>query len=121
MRVLKLLVLAVLAVALVVIAMANRGLVTLDLLPTEFSDFLGFRWTAEVPLFLVIFGAAAVGLVLGFVWEWLREGKHRKQAATGKRQVTALSREVSRLHEQHAKPKDEVLALLDAPARARKG
>ncbi len=112
-RLLRLLLLALLALVLVTVAMANRGMVQVQALPKDFSDYLGWNLSAEVPLFLVILGAAALGLVLGFVIEWLREGKHRKAATTGQRHVTALAREVSRLRNAESGPKDEVLALLD--------
>lgn len=118
-RLLRYLVILLLAVVLVVVAMANRDPVTLHLLPGDLADFAGFSATAEVPLFLVILAAAAAGLVIGFVWEWLREGKHRKTASRGQRQVTALAREVTRLRDQGATPRDEVLALLDSPQKKR--
>jgi uncharacterized integral membrane protein len=118
-RLLRYLVIVLLAVVLVVVAMANRDPVSLHLLPGDLADYAGFSATAKIPLFLVIFAAAAAGLVIGFVWEWLREGKHRKTASRGQRQVTALSREVARLRDKDARPKDEVLALLDSPQKTR--
>jgi lipopolysaccharide assembly protein A len=116
-RLLRYALVAVLALVLVAAAMANRGLITVQALPSEFADFLGWNVTVEVPVFLVILGSAVVGLILGFVWEWLREGKHRKAERTGQRHVTALAREVSKLREQHGQKKDDVLALLDGPAK----
>ena len=74
-----------------------------------------------MPLFLVILASAVVGLVIGFVWEWLREHKHRKVARVGRKQVASLSREVSQLREAKAEPRDEVLTLLDEAGRARRG
>lgn len=116
-RLLRYLVVAVLALLLVVAAMANRGLVTVQALPSEFADFIGWNGTVEVPVFLVILCSAAVGLVIGFVWEWLREGKHRKAERTGQRHVTALAREVSKLRDQQGRKKDDVLALLDGSGK----
>lgn len=118
-RLLRYLLIVVLTILLVAAAMANRGLVSVQALPAEFADFLGWNAAAEVPLFLVILVSAAVGVVIGFVWEWLREGKHRKAASTGQRHVTALAREVSRLRDEHGKPRDEVLALLDGTRQKR--
>lgn len=119
-RLVRLAVIALLAILLVLVAMANRASVPVHLLPSDFVAFLGISGVIEVPLFIVMLAAAVVGLIVGFVWEWLRESKHRAHAATGERRVTALAREVTRLREAQAgTPKDEVLALLDRPARKR--
>ena len=69
----------------------------------------------QLPLFLVVFGGIILGLLLGFVWEWLREGKHRTEATRAKRDAVKLEREVKRLkrREAQAEGKDEVLALLE--------
>lgn len=106
--------LGALAVALISVAMANRGAVTLRLLPDELANPLGLSWSLEVPLFLVIFAAIVAGLLIGFVWEWLREHKHRAEAARKTGEVRQLKREVNRL-KGSAKPDepDEVLALLE--------
>lgn len=116
-RLLRYLAIAVLAIVLIAAAMANRGVVTVRALPADFADFLGWNAVAQVPLFLVILASAALGIVIGFFWEWLREGKHRKAGRTGQRRVTALAREVSKLREQHGHKKDDVLALLDGPTK----
>ncbi|MDE3079420.1 MAG: LapA family protein [Paracoccaceae bacterium] len=119
-RLVRLAVILLLALLLVLVAMANRASVPVHLLPSDFVDFLGIPAVVQVPLFLVILGAGVIGLIVGFVWEWLRESKHRANAATGERRVTALAREVGRLREaQSGGRKDEVLALLDRPARKR--
>ena len=102
-----------LAVVLVSIAMANRDAVTLKLLPEELSGLIGLSWQIELPLFIVVFGGIVAGLIIGFVWEWLREYKHRRNASTNAREARRLEREVVRLKGENAKGKDEVLALLD--------
>ncbi|MBK5946602.1 DUF1049 domain-containing protein [Rhodobacter veldkampii DSM 11550] len=116
-RALRLLFLAALAVVLVTIAMANRPPVTLRLLPQEAGDFLGYTWTVQLPLFLVIFGGILVGLLIGFVWEWMRESRHRSAASKNARQVARLQREVSKLKGADPEQKDEVLALLENSAK----
>jgi lipopolysaccharide assembly protein A len=68
----------------------------------------------------VIFGGILVGLLIGFIWEWLREHRIRAEAARTRRELTESRREVEKLRE--ARPKeagDDVLALLDdgRPAR----
>lgn len=105
--------LAVLAVILVSIAIANRGIVTLKLLPSGLEDYAGVNWQIDLPLFIVVFGGIVAGLIIGFVWEWLREYKHRREANVKGKEARRLEREVTRLKGEQAENKDEVLALLD--------
>jgi len=105
--------LASLAIVLVSIAMANRQIVTLKLLPSGIKDFTGVNWEIDLPLFIVVFGGIIAGLVIGFFWEWLREYKHRREATVKTREARRLEREVTRLKDEKHQNKDEVLALLD--------
>ncbi|MGB3408725.1 MAG: LapA family protein [Jannaschia sp.] len=107
---LRYLFLGLLALCLIVLALANRGNVTLRLLPEELGLALGFGQGVTMPLFLVIFLAIAIGLLVGFVWEWLREHKHRVEARTQRSERERLEKQISR-----SKPSetDDVLALLD--------
>ena len=106
--------LAALAVVLVTVALANRGTVTLNLLPADLAVLSGVSMSISLPLFVVIFGAIVAGLLIGFVWEWMREYKHRSAASTHKREKEQLAREVSKLKTDKAKKEgDEVLALLE--------
>lgn len=118
-RTLRYLFLGTLALVLIALALANRDTVTLRLLPAEAGAFLGFGWSIDLPLFLVIFGGILLGLFVGFVWEWLREHRIRAEAAQSARKLGQLEREVSRLSAKTEGPKDEVLALLEDPRRAR--
>ena len=102
-----------LGIVLIAVALANRGMVTLKLLPTGLSDLVGMNQTIDLPLFVVIFGGIVAGLLIGFVWEWLREHKHRAEAARQGREVRKLNREVRRLKGEKHEGKDEILALLD--------
>jgi lipopolysaccharide assembly protein A len=114
-RTLRYLLLAALAVVLLTVALANRAPVRLQLLPPDMAAFLGLDIAAEVPLFVVIFGGIVAGLLIGFVWEWLREMKHRSIASTKTREVSRLERELAMLREEKEGPQDEVLALLERP------
>jgi len=105
--------LAVLAVVLVAIALANRAPVTLRLVTDDLAAVLGIRNQVTVPLFLVIFGGIVAGVVLGFIWEWFREHKHRAEAAANRREKEKLAREVDRLKQKGSDGKDDVLALLE--------
>lgn len=112
-RYLKLAILATIALALVSVALANREVVTLNLIPAGLVELFGVRWSLELPLFGVMYGGVGVGLLIGFIWEWLREYKHRKEASVKAREARRLEREVSRLKGEKHKDKDEVIALLE--------
>lgn len=105
--------LAALAIVLVSVALANRDMVTLQLLPSGLADLIGMNRSIELPLFIVVFGGIVAGLLIGFVWEWLREHKHRAAAAQRQAEVKKLERELRRTKVERDKDKDEVLALLD--------
>lgn len=102
-----------LGLLLVSVSLANRAPVTLKLLPDDIAVFLGVDFAISLPLFLVVLGGVAGGVIVGFVWEWLREYKHRRDAGTKTREVRKLEREVSRLKGQGNEGKDEVLAILE--------
>ena len=105
--------LAVLGVCLLSVSLANLEKVTLKLLPDALTGLTGGNWSIELPLFVVVLGGVAAGLVIGFVWEWLREHKHRREASQKTGEVARLEREVTRLKGKQSEGKDEVLALLD--------
>lgn len=102
-----------LAVVLVSIAIANRAEVTLKLLPEGLAEFAGLNWEITLPLYIIVFGGIIAGLIIGFVWEWLREYKHRREATLKTKEAKRLEREVTRLKGETSESKDEVLALLD--------
>lgn len=113
MRYIRYLFLAILAVGLVTLSMANRGMVTLNLLPAELSGFLGYSWSITLPLFLVILMGIISGAALGFVWEYLREHKYRAAGNRTRKERDALIREVKKLKEPKAKPGDDIIELLE--------
>lgn len=116
MRFIRLIFVAFLALVLVAVALANRQVVTLSLFPANLGQFLGGTWSVAVPLFLVIFVAFALGMLAGLIWEWMREAKIRKTARQRSRKVEQLENEVGQLRENHAAPRDDVLAILEQPS-----
>ncbi|WP_318527927.1 LapA family protein [Defluviimonas sp. WL0075] len=112
-RVLKWLFLALLGLVLLAVASANREPVLLKLVPDEVDSFFGFGLSLRMPLFLVVFAGIVAGLAIGFVWEWLREAKHRSAASQHRREAGRLAREVDRLKADKAEPEDDVLALVE--------
>lgn len=115
MRVLRLILVVVLAVLLIGIALANRSLVTVGLFPAGLATWLGGQFAVTMPLFLVIFLAILTGLVLGLIWEWLRESGIRTLAQRRSFELVRVEREAGQLRKTFSAPKDDVLAIIDAP------
>jgi uncharacterized membrane protein len=108
--------LAVLMALAVTVALANRAPVTLALWPDSVTAILGFGYAVTLPLFVVVVGAVGLGLLLGFVWEWLRERGIRAEAARARRELETLrAREAGNAPTAPARTaqQDEILALVD--------
>jgi putative membrane protein len=101
------------AIALIIVGMANRGVVTLRALPEALAGPLGISPDIQMPLFMAIFVGVAIGLLIGFFWEWVREHRIRADARAKGREVSALKREVDSLKTEKHEGKDEIVALLD--------
>ena len=113
MRTIRYAFLAILALGLIAVAFGNRDLVTLRLLPSELDNIVGFAWTINLPLFIVVFASIIAGLIIEFIWEWIRESTVRSEAAKHKSEAHELKREVRKLKTEPSAPNDEVLALLE--------
>lgn len=113
MRYVRYLSIAIFAVALISVALANRGIVSLHVLPTEISGFFALNPSVQLPLFIVILGSVLAGLLIGFVWEWIREHGERAEAAKQAREMRRLQRELDKLRAEKYQGKDDVLGLLD--------
>lgn len=125
MRAIRLFLLFLLAIVLIFIALANRDLITVSLLPGGLAPVFGGQWSMTMPVFLALFLAMIFGLIVGLVWEWLREAGHRAEARARAQQIERLSRELDALRRARPDappparaPEDEVLAIL-AEAEAR--
>lgn len=118
MRAIRLAFVILLAIILIGIAMANRGMVMISLFPANFGQYLGGTWSLTMPIFLALFLAILFGVLVGFIWEWLRESAIRADANRKAAEVQRLEREVAHLRNQHAAPRDEILAIVDGPVRA---
>jgi uncharacterized integral membrane protein len=94
-RAIKYLFLIAVAIALVVLAMANRDLVTLTLLPQELALWSGVDLTIDLPLFVVILGGVAtgfLGLRLGMAARASPPRGREDQPARGEEARSARSR-----------------------------
>lgn len=104
---------AVLAIVLISVAIANRGIVTLNLFPGAIADLVGVNESISLPLYAVILAGIAAGLLIGFVWEWLREHKYRSAKSRTQKELKQTQREMRRLKGKDGEKQDEVIALLD--------
>lgn len=113
MRYVKYIVLALVAALLVAMALANSQLVTLRVLPEAMAGFMGITWTVTLPMFVVILLAVAAGLLIGFLWEYAREHKHRASARAERREREQLEREVKQIKSRQPGRGNDILALLE--------
>lgn len=113
MRYIRYLFMAVIGLALIIVALGNRGMVTLKLAPDALAVPFGLTGGVTLPLFLVIFLGIVVGLLIGFVWEWMREFKYRSGLNKKDKEVHRLEREVKVLKAKNGEGQVDVLALLD--------
>lgn len=77
-RFLKFIVIAPLAILFLIFAFANRHFVTVSFDPFSSGDIPAFSIPA--PLFAVIIGSIAIGVILGGIVTWFGQGKHRRAA-----------------------------------------
>lgn len=108
---------AIVGLCLILVGLANREFVTVRAMPEALGDLLGISPDISLPMFIVIFAGVAAGLLIGFLWEWVREHRIRSEARSKSREVDALRREVADLRGANADKGEDIMALLDAPAR----
>lgn len=77
MRAIRLIFFVVLAIVLILVATANRAPITVGMMPQGIADFTGRDWTLTMPGFLALFLAMVFGVMIGLIWEWLREAHLR--------------------------------------------
>ena len=93
-RFLKSLVLLPVAAVVVLLAVANRSAVRLSFDPFS-ADAPVFA--VNLPLGAILFGAVALGIVVGGVFTWLGQGKTRARARYHRREAAQYEREATRL------------------------
>jgi uncharacterized integral membrane protein len=99
-NVLRLVVIAPLAVIFLSFNMANRQNVVIAFDPFNSTD--AALPQIELPLYAVLIGAVMLGVLLGGVAVWLRQGRFRKAARDGKLATAALRAENDALRGQVA-------------------
>lgn len=117
MRYLKYGIILLLGLGVLTLALANRDPVMLQVLPADMAEFLGVNYSIELPLFLVILGGVVIGLVIGFIWEWVREYRHRAEAARARREAERLEDELDRTRAKAAadpaSDDEQLLAMIE--------
>ena len=104
---LKALILIPVAIVVVLLAVANRGPVTLSLDPFSHE---APEIAVTLPLFAVIFGAVALGVIIGGVMAWLAQSKHRRASRYYRREARRLRQDTAR-----ARPGSGSTALATLP------
>ena len=112
MRLIRTLFLLCLATILFLISLANSEKVMLYFVPENLTSLLGIKIAINIPLFLIFFSGIFIGLVIGFVWEWLREYKFRVEANNYQKRLSRAETELSELQAKENK-NDDVITLLE--------
>ncbi|MCB1419924.1 MAG: LapA family protein [Notoacmeibacter sp.] len=86
-RIVTVLVLVPIAIILIALAVANRDLVPFTIDPFNRANPL---LTIQLPLFVYIFAAMGIGMVLGSMATWWKQGRYRKLARDRDREVRQL-------------------------------
>ncbi len=76
-RYLSLIILVPLAIVLIAFSVANRHMVLISLDPMNVEDP---ALALNLPVFAIVFGALAIGLVVGGIATWFTQAKHRRLA-----------------------------------------
>ena len=91
-RVIIVVVLVPLAVILIALAVANRMPVAFTLDPFNPGNP---GLTFQLPLFVMLFLALGLGLILGSFATWWKQGRYRKEVRSKSREVQSLMQEIS--------------------------
>jgi uncharacterized integral membrane protein len=91
---LKALILVPIALAIVLFCVANRKFVTLSLDPVSRDAPM---ITYDLPLFVIVLVALAVGVLIGGLASWLAQGRHRKMERVYRKETQRLQSEADTL------------------------
>ena len=92
-RIVLVVVVVPIAVVLIALAVANRGPVAFTLDPFNPGNP---ALTLTLPLFVMLFLALGLGMVIGSVATWWKQGRYRKEAKAKSQEVQQLMQEVGR-------------------------
>ena len=95
---LKALILLPVAIAVVLLAVANRAPVRISFDPVSATP----EFSLTVPLYAALFAAVALGIVIGGSAAWLAQAKHRRGRREQQREAQRLRTEAERLRARSA-------------------
>ncbi|CAG1011512.1 MAG: DUF1049 domain-containing protein [Rhizobiaceae bacterium] len=98
-----------LAIILIALAVANRGMVPFTVDPFNPGNP---ALTIQLPLFVLLFAAAGLGLVVGGLVTWWKQGRYRKLARQREQEIQSLRSATVRT----AANKDTTVPALSRPA-----
>lgn len=99
-RFIKNVILFVIAVVVIALAVTNRHTVSLSLNPFDPQDP---RLTiTDIPLFWVMFASLCVGVVVGGLGAWAKQGRWRKEARVKRREADKWHKEADQLRDMQA-------------------
>ncbi len=78
------------AIILIALSVANRAQVTLTVDPFTANNAL---MSFSAPLFVFLFGALLIGLLLGSLVTWAAQGRNRRAAKSANAEVVSLQKE----------------------------
>ena len=88
------------------------------ILPSELEGFLGGGMIFSIPIFVLFLCGVIFGLFVGFVWEWIREMKHRSASSRKSKELAKVENELSQLMRESGQIEDEILLLLNNKANS---
>ena len=88
------------------------------ILPSELEGFLGGGMIFSIPIFVLFLCGVIFGLFVGFVWEWIREMKHRSASSRKSKELAKVENELSQLKRESGRNEDEILLLLNNKANS---
>ena len=88
------------------------------IIPIELEGFLGGGMIFSIPIFVLFLCGVIFGLFVGFVWEWIREMKHRSASSRKSKELAKVENELSQLKRESGQNEDEILLLLNNKANS---
>lgn len=98
MTILKWIILAPIVLFFVLLALANRHIVSVKFDPLAGPDSL--LPTLDVPLFSVLFTGLLLGTILGGIGTWISQGKHRSNARKARQNAKKWQAEAEQLNRE---------------------
>ena len=117
-RYIRVIFLTCLSIIILTLAIANRELVDIRLLPSELEGLFGGGMIFSIPIFVLFLCGVVFGLFVGFVWEWIREMKHRSASSRKSKELAKVENELSQLKRESGQNEDEIMLLLNNKANS---